>query len=87
MRFSALAAAKASRAQREEELAKEFKIVFKNYRTTAAAIDWRILNERLLLDLELPPVGKEIGLINLWKVDMGKVMKYLFIDVTNIRLL
>jgi len=81
------AAAEAARAQRLEELAKEFKIVFKNYRTTAAAMDWRNLNERLVLGLELPPVGEEIELMDLWKVDMGKVMKYVFIDVTNSGLL
>jgi hypothetical protein len=40
-----------------------------------------------VLDLELPPVGEEIELMDLWKVDMGKVMKYLFIDVANSGLL
>ena len=60
----------------------EFRSVFKNFRSRSNSIDWRSLSKILNLGLKLPKKGP-IELMDLWEVDMGKVMKHVFIDVPN----
>ena len=55
----------------------DFRVVFRNYRKRALAIDWRTLNKTLELKLDLPT--DDIFPMDLWKADMGKVLKHVFI--------
>ena len=58
----------------------EFESVFKNYRKLGESIDWAALSVTLDLGLKAPKNGVKHGIMELWYVNMGKVVKYLCVD-------
>jgi hypothetical protein len=81
-----VAAAAAAKAVLQITLKDEFIRCFRNYRKVAEKLDWRALNASLGLGLDLPAAGA-IGPLDLWHVDMGKVMKHLYLDVPGSKIL
>ena len=78
------AIAKQLREASEAKLREEFDFSFKNYRKQSNKINWHSLSTTLDLGLDLPkPEERPIELMDLWDVDMGKVMKHVFINVDN----
>lgn len=57
----------------------EFDLVFKNYRKLGESIDWMALSVTLNLGLKAPKNGTKHGIMELWYVYMGKVLKHLCI--------
>jgi hypothetical protein len=70
---AAAAAATAALTLHYEE---EFELVFKNYRKLGESIDWAAASVTLDLGLKAPLNGVKHGIMELWCVDMGKVMKH-----------
>ena len=71
--------AAAERAVREKFYEDEFNVVFKNYRRLGESIDWQALSAKLDLKLKPPKNGIKHDLLELWYVDMCKVMKHMCI--------
>ena len=69
----AAAAATAALTLHYEE---EFESVFKNYHKLGESIDWAAASVTLDLGLKAPLNGVKHGIMELWYVDMGKVMKH-----------
>ena len=79
-----VAIAQQLREASEAKLREEFDVSFKNYRKQSKKINWHSLSTTLDLGLDLPkPEERPIELMDLWDVDMGKVMKHVFINVDN----
>ena len=60
---------------REKFYEDEFNVVFRNYRRLGESIDWQALSAKLDLKLKPPKNGIKHDLLELWYVDMCKVMK------------
>ena len=77
---AAAAAAAAATAALKVHFEEEFESVFKNYRKLGESIDWAALSVTLDLGLKAPKNGVKHGIMELWYVNMGKVVKYLCVD-------
>jgi hypothetical protein len=73
----AAAAAAAVTAELTVRFEGEFERVFSNWRRLGESINWLELSDTLDLGLKAPKNGVKHGIMELWYVDMGKVMTHL----------